>query len=360
MNGYPYPSRPFRGGSNGSSMMNMAPEGINRFDGVEGQSLDSIVTQNDKENRRRSMPVYRGASQMGMSRPDAGRMMSFGEPNNGGNMDEFQFDMSNAAMDGMMRNNTAFPQTTGDMQNDRLPTADLAISTRFQGQNSPFSTMAAPGSAYASPMHQKGSLDMDISYSNGMNMSMDMDDSLGMMPTDMNLFSTNQFNAPMLDSPINQDMVGPLPAPSQDNHLSSMQCPEQFNNESMSNTPEARSGGPGFLSRTGSQDQHSMRSISRPQSEQHSSTSVPTRLSLASLEHQKPIAQDPAVDMSEETIKKKLNNSNLPFSTPSGGFPSTMHANPHMKTQFKNAYSATGFDMLGVLVCLSIHSQEAT
>jgi hypothetical protein len=29
-----------------------------------------------------------------------------------------------------------------------------------------------------------------------------------------------------------------------------------------------------------------------------------------------------------------------------------MTSNPHMKTQFKNAYSSTGFDMLGVLVCI--------
>ena len=27
-----------------------------------------------------------------------------------------------------------------------------------------------------------------------------------------------------------------------------------------------------------------------------------------------------------------------------------MHSNPHVNPQFKNAYSSTGFDMLGVLV----------
>lgn len=325
------------------------------FDMGEGQSLDSIVAQNDKENRRRSMPIYPGAPPMHMGSPDARRlsMMNFGDPN-GGNVDGFQFNMTAApGMQGIMRNNTAFPGPVADLQNEeRGPAADLAINTQFPSQDSPYSTMAAPGSAYASPMIPKGALDMDMTpYSNGLSMSLDMDESLNMMPSDMNMFPSNQFNPPMLESPINQDFVGPTPATSQDNHGSIMPRPDQYKVHSMSNTPEARSGTSSFPSRANSQDQNSLHPNSRPESEQRSSNSVPTCISLASLKNQKPIALDPAQDLSKETINQQLTNfKQLPWVAPAGGFPSTMHSNPHMKTQFKNAYSSTGFDMLGVLM----------
>lgn len=352
--GYPYPARQYPGAPSGPAMMDLAGDAINGFDMVEGQSLDSIVAQNDNENRRRSMPVYARAAQINMGSPDTRRlsMMNFGDPN-GGDMDEFQFNMSGATMDGMMRASAAYPRTTADMQNDRLPVADLAINTQFQGQNSPYSNMAAPGSAYASPMHQKSTLDMDMgSYPSAMSMAPDMDDSFNMMSTDMNMFPGSQFNTSMLGSPVNQDFVGPSNAPSQDNSGSSMQRPEPFKNPSMGNVSEPRSGASSFPSRTGSQDQSSMRSNSRPLSEKRSSTSVPTRMSLASPNAQQPVGQDGALDLSKDTTKKQYENSKFPSSVPPGGFPSTMHSNPHMKTQFKNAYSSTGFDMIGVLVRL--------
>lgn len=355
MNGYPYPSRPYPGQGNAPSLMDITGDGINGFDPAEGQSLDSIVAQNDKENRRRSMPVYARGPQLNMGSPDTRRlsMMNFGEPS-GGSMDEFQFDMSSAAMDGMMRNTTAFPRTTSDMSHDRLPAADLTLNTQFQGQNSPFSAMAAPGSAYASPMHQKGSLDLSMTpYQNDISLPLDMDDSLNMMQADMNMYSSGQFNAPMLDSPVNQDFANSMHGPTQDNSNNnpSMHPPDHFKTSSVSNTPEGRSGASSFLSRTTSgQDRHSDRSNSRTQSGHHSSTSVPTRMSLQSLQKQQPIAQDPTLDLTKETIKKQFSASNVPWSEPAGGFPSTLHANPHMKTQFKNAYSSTGFDMLGVLM----------
>lgn len=356
MNGYSgsYPNRPYPAPNNGSSMMDLAPDGLNGYDMVQGQSLDSIVAHNDHENRRRSMPVYARNTPMNLGSPDTRRlsMMNFGDPA-GRNMDDFQFDMSAAAMDGMMRTNTAFPRTTADLQNDRLPAADVAVNTQYPPQNSPYSTMAGPGSTYASPMHQKSSLDVGITpYPSGMAMPLDMDDSLNMMSPDMNMYPSSRLNSSMLESPVNQESLGPMPAPPQENTASAMQRPDLYKNRSLSsNTPEARSGGSGYPSRAGSQDQSSMRSNSRPQSEQHSSTSIPTRMSLASLNKQQPVAQDPAVDLSQETMKKQFNSSNVPFNPPAGGFPSTMHSNPHSKTHFKNAYSATGFDMLGVLVC---------
>jgi hypothetical protein len=49
------------------------------------------------------------------------------------------------------------------------------------------------------------------------------------------------------------------------------------------------------------------------------------------------------------------NNQNFPWVPEGGSWPSTMVNKPHMQSAYKNAYSSTGFDMLGVLVG-SIHS----
>jgi hypothetical protein len=358
MNGYPYPPRSYSQANTGPMMMGIEHDAMAGFDIHDGQSLDSMVAQNDKDNRRRSMPPFaRGQQQLNLGSPDTRRlsMMNFGDPN-GGDMEDFRFDMSSAAMGNLMHNNTpAFPRSTASMQNDQLPASDLSIANQFQGQTSPYPQMTAPGSAYASPMHQKTPLDMEMSsYQNGINMSLDMNDSLNMMPSDMNIFPGNQFNSPLLGSPLNQDFAGPMTAASQDNTSSnntpSTQAQDHFKHSTVNNTPEVKSGRSGYLSRALSQDQASMRAASRPQSDRHSSNSVPTRMTLASLRNQQPIAQDPAQDLPKEVLNKQLREANTSWPTPPGGFPSTMHHNPHMKTQFKNAYSSTGFDMLGVLV----------
>jgi PAS domain-containing protein len=349
-NNYPYPMRGYP--PNGAAMMGNMGSGIHN----SAMTLDDIVSQNDKMEsaRRRSMPVYANTrtQQIQMGSPENRRlsMLNFGDPSG---VEDFQFDMQAPGMEDMMRNNPSFPRTTREMQHERNGTADLAINTQFQGQHSPFSTMAAPGSAYASPMHPSASLDMDMSpYPNGMSMSMDMDGSLTMMQTDINLFPNNQFNTQMMDSPVNQEFIGPMPAPNQDGTMPALQSQDLFKPPSMSNTPEARSGGSGIPSRTSSQDQNSMRSNSRPHSEQHSSSkgsTTPTQMSLTSLKNQQPIQQETGLDLPKEQMNQ-INDFKLPWNPPSGGFPSTMHSNPHMKTQFKNAYSSTGFDMLGVLM----------
>lgn len=45
------------------------------------------------------------------------------------------------------------------------------------------------------------------------------------------------------------------------------------------------------------------------------------------------------------------NNQGFNWEPMEGGWPSTMVGRPHMQSAYKNAYSSTGFDMLGVLVC---------
>jgi hypothetical protein len=350
-NSYPYPMRAYA--SSRPGMMDSMQGGGMGFDDMnQGQSLDQasaalalgqrcctdgaqIVSQNDKaENmRRRSMPVYANntrAPQMDMSSPESRRlsMLNFGDP--GGN-DDFQFDMQAAGMEDLMRNNPSFSRA-GDMQHGRNNN-DLGINTQYQGQNSPYPNMAAPGSAYASPLHANGQLDMDMSpYPNNMSMAMDMDDSLNMMSSDMSMFPNSQFNTPMMDSPAAQEFIGPMPAPSQESNASAM--PGDFKRPSLSNTPEARSGLSGRqASRTSSQDQNSMRSQSRPQSEQHSSSkssNFATQMTLSSLKKQQPIALDPSQDLPDEKMIQ-ANNFKNSWKPPPGGF----KARPRNRHRFR-------------------------
>ncbi|KAJ4412809.1 hypothetical protein N0V91_000571 [Didymella pomorum] len=387
MNGYPYSSQPYADGtSNGGSLMDLSGGDMSAYGpgGPEGQSLDDIVSQNDKANRRRSIPVYARQPQqphqqqpMHITSPTRSMsMMNFGDPN-GGSMDDFAFDMSAPGMDNMMRN-TTFPRPTRDMQ----PGADLAIKTQFNNAASPFSTMAAPGSNYASPIHATADLDLGMSpYPNAMNMSLDMDDSLNsMMQSDMNMFGNTPFNPQMMGSPINNnstpinqgnDFIGPLPAPqrgsnvvgqhqfggvtpqSQTSNQGQNQNRGHFKSPSMSNTPDGRSG-PSVPSRQNSQGQQDQSRSSREQSQHNqrpdtNNANSATQLSLSSLENQRPIAQDPTENIPHDKLDR-IKSLKLPWHEPQGGFPSSMHSNPHMQTQFKNAYSSSGFDMLGVLM----------
>ena len=324
-----YPQRPYPHG-NGDSLVDLSGDGMTSFMG-EGQSLDDIVLQNEKENRRQSMPVY-GAAQMQMGSPDARRMsmMQFGDS---ATIDDFQFDGS---MENLMRNGT-FPRTSAAIQNERMAVSDLAINTQFSNPNSPFSTIPA----YASPLHPNANLDLDMT-SPYPNMSLPLDDSLMMGPNDMNMFPNAQFNAPMMDSPVTQDFTGLPSAHAQDSN-SSMPPQDQFQSNTSSATPDAR---PKLPTRISSQEQSSIRSGSHSQSENQSSNSVPTQIANDSPKNQEPVA----LPTDQNIDPEDFNQIKFPWQIPQGGFPSTRNSNPHMKTQFKNAYSSTGFDMLGVLV----------
>ncbi|KAH8724575.1 white collar-1 transcript variant 1 [Phaeosphaeriaceae sp. PMI808] len=353
-NGYPYPVRSFN--PDRQIMMGNMDNGINAYGDInQGQSLDQIVSQNDKvENiRRRSMPVFTNTRpRLVEISPESRRlsMLNFGDPSD---TDAFQFDLQAPGIEGMMRNNPNLPQASAEMQHTRNATNDLAINTQFGGRNSPFTTMATPGSAYTSPLHANVSVDMDMSpYPNGMPMTMEMGDSLTIMSNELNLFSNNQFNPHMMDSPVNQDFIGPMPAPNQDNTISNLQHHVHLERPSMSNTPETGSGASGQPSHTSSQDQANMRSDSRAHSEQHSSSrtnNFPNQMSLSSHNNQQPIASDSRQDNPKEN-PNQMDGFQLAWKPPAGSFPSTMHSNLHMKTRFKNAYSSTGFDMLGVLM----------
>jgi PAS domain S-box-containing protein len=317
----------------------MSGDGMQNFDIVSGQSLDDIVSQNEKANRRRSMPVYGQAqnqnqnqNQIGSPDPRRMSMMAFGDHSNG-SLDHFQFNIqSGADIDAMMRNDSSFPQVTRDMQNNRN-TADLSINTQINNHNSRFNTMPAPASNYTSPLHPNVSMDIDMAspYTNNMSMPLDMHEALGMMPSDINMFSNNQFSNSMMESPTNPEFVNSQPTQPTDSNTTNFQASDQFRNASLSTTPDAPS----------SRDLSNTPSASQPLSEQPS------------------MSQETATNSQQEISAEALGQIKFPWRTPPGGFPSTMNSKPHTGTRFKNAYSSTGFDMLGVLMRVATRPDPA-
>jgi hypothetical protein len=316
--------------------MEMSADGMNAFEMNEGQSLDDIVSANEKDRRRLSMPLYRDNPSMdfvGEGSPGERRFstINFGDPNNA--MEHFNFEMpSGPELDKMMRSGTV-PQPSTEMQNPQTRTNDLAINTQFSNANSPFSTIPQPGSAYASPMHT--SLEMDIaSPFPPISLPMDMNDPLGMVQGDMNLFSSTHFTPSMMDSANNQDFAIPNPA-------MSFQPSDQYKSASSSATPDVC---PKLPHRSSSNEQSSMHSTPRPKSEEQTEMS---QMSQAPVQAQESAAHPTGAMLDTDAFSQI----NFPWRAPPGGFPSSMHSNPHQTTQFKNVYSSTGFDMLRVLVC---------
>lgn len=277
MDSYPtFSPRSFQPVSNGPTMMDLSGEGIDQFDMGEGQSLDDIVSHNEKANRRKSMPAYGGAPML-MDSPESRRlsMMAFGDPVNRG-LDEFQY--NGTAMDDFIRAAPTYPHVSSSIPAERSSAGDLAINTQFSNPNPRFTPLLAAGSAYVSPLHGTVPLEMDMTspYPTGTSVPLDMNDpTLSMMGADLGMFAGTQFVTPMMDSPITQDFAGPLPPPPppppQDSAALGLQTPDQFGTASIGASPPLRSGIP---SRTSSQEQGSARSSSRTQSEQPPTTSL--------------------------------------------------------------------------------------
>ncbi|KAK0650787.1 White collar 1 protein [Lasiodiplodia hormozganensis] len=345
MNGY-YPLDQSGSGDNMMGVMNQDDMNPNM---VGGQSLDDIVNQNSKAMRRQSVPMHYSSGRPADLEGDMRRvsMMEFSGATPG-QLDQFQFDPATAApnMDSMVGD--AFARRNHPYQRRRPSSGDIGIDTRLHNSQS-YGNMVPPGS-YASPLAATSGLDMGMNspyVSSGLPMNMDMTDpSLGMMnpgdTTPLNMFSQAQFASPMMGSPIGQDFTdsmqsmpdpgGSAPPGSMDINVGSEtpgMTPDirRRNSQDQSTTPSANSSRPpnGNMPQT------------QPFGGQSSGTNVSTP--YGGPERSQPLAH------SGGTMGRPL-----PWTTPPGGFPSTMANRPHIDTQFKNAYSSSGFDMLGVLM----------
>lgn len=343
MNGY-YPIDQSGPGDNMMGVMNqdeMSPSMMG------GHSLDDIVNQNSKAMRRQSVPIHYSSGRQPDLEGDMRRvsMLEFSGAAPG-QLDQFQFDPATAApnMENMMSVGDAFARRSNSYQRRRPSAGDLSLDTRLHNSQASFANMPAPGS-YASPLAPTTGMDMSMTspYApSALPMSMDMTDpSLSMMNTSdgtpMNMFSQPQFASPMMGSPIAQDFADsmhPLPDP-------------------------GGSAGPGSMDLNVGSEPQSMTPDLRRDSQEHSAphSAHSSRPQNGNGHNPMPQAPEPNAARNgtygpERQIPAAVTpiGQQLPWATPPGGFPSTMQNRPHMETQFKNVYSSTGFDMLGVLM----------
>ncbi|CAK3989768.1 blue-light-activated transcription factor [Lecanosticta acicola] len=377
-------------------MMMMASGNLGVPTAMGGQSLDDIVSQNAKMIRRQSMPQGYGTSPNHM---DADmRRVSMMDHGNGSPAVGFQYD-PNANMD-----HTAFasgavtPRQAGSQQRHsqdghRPSTADLSLSTSFpRGGSQSYMSSVAPTSAYAtSPAHPAANLDMaamESSYVDShmsMNMDMGVDQNLNASmdpdPMQMHLYNQAQFNQSAMSSPMHQ-AVQPQGTP-RSGRMSSHDAGGngmQHQYGSQNSTPNAalsrQLSRPRSLHVPDASPAHTASPLSAPPSggprQQRSQGFTPhLNRSGSSVgfqrQPQNPVpgsSQDrpinaPTSDQGYQPVGGPLptkpsefnpNNQGFPWEHPEGGWPSTMVNKPHMNSVYKNAYSSTGFDMLGVLM----------
>ncbi|KAF2747583.1 hypothetical protein M011DRAFT_494333 [Sporormia fimetaria CBS 119925] len=315
-----------------------------------GQSLDDMAQQADKTDpRRKSMPAY-GAVQMDNLDPRRFSMMGFGTDMSAIDFDSFQFNPQTGApmTSDMMRGTTSFPHTAAELPAGRMGTAsNLAINTQFANQNNTFANMHTPNLAYPSPMHPNTSLGIDMNtYQQALSMPLGLGDNLGMMGSDMGMFSGAQFASPVVASPMNQDFMVGMQSPLGQPGSNVGRFP--FANTPMGPPSTTRRTVPVPVPSSSSQGQKS------PQPGQRAEQPNPTSNPQTQVAVRAPAVPQPSNEQSNSAIQQDVVASfaqmNFPWTTPTGGFPGTMNNNPHTKTEFKNAYSSSGFDMLGTLM----------
>lgn len=401
MNGYSYNGQYDGGalqhGGDGAAdnmMMMMGQDGMNvntvpSHAGTGGQSLDDIVNQNAKMIRRQKVPQGYGSSPHHLN-PDMRRisMMDYGAGSPAGSVGSFQYDPNSSFDHSGVASGGVTPagavQQPRQAQHNRRPSAaDLALDTSFTNDSNNYhhSTMP-PNSGYdTSPAHPNTAVEMnvdsDFHLDSGMAMNMDFSvnqnmNNMTQEPMQMNLYNQPQFNHSAQSSPLHQQAQQGTPQ-----------------SGGMSSHDQGRQSQYGSVSGNNS-SQPTMRQLSRTQSlhvPEHMSPahgasplSAPPTSGIGMSPAQRPAPQPtppsfpkqpqnpPAGGPFDRGVGRNVgfdgingpvpidrtkinpNSQNFPWDTPDGGWPSTMMGKPHTSSIYKNAYSSTGFDMLGVLV----------
>ncbi|UJO23570.1 White collar 1 protein [Fulvia fulva] len=390
------------------SMMMMGPESMPPPGTmVGGQSLDDIVNQNAKMIRRQSMPQQFSTSPQHLN-PNMRRvsMMDYGATSPAGSAAQvqYQYGPSESVDSGAYTPNAVTPGPRPALQNQhrslsarRGSGGELSVNTHF-GTPQNYTSMMPPNSAYAtSPAHPNATMDLQMEspyVDSGMTMNLEyaMDHNMnGTMSGDtmpVNLYSQPQFSHTPLSSPMHPAQQHGTP------HSGRVSAHDTGGNGGMqSQTPYAQTGSSHSTIRQLSRAQslhvpdmqspaHSQSPMSAPPSRSQPQQ-PPQRPSMLQHNHshnaqrstsggfagqpQHPVpgsAQDRPIGppmkgvsfdgtdgpVAATTNNYNPNNQNFPWEEREGGWPSTMVGKPHMHSAYKNAYSSTGFDMLGVLM----------
>ena len=316
------------------------------FDGsgmMNNQTLDEMINQNNKEMQRRgnlhqtqSYEALRDSQDQMSSRRSS--MLEFGS-GRVGELDTFQFEPASvpASAAGINRPGNLAQRRVDSQKARRRESAEtLALNTGFQSLGPSYSPMTST-SPYQQPLNPSEALSLDMSgnyMSNDMLMSMqyapqhglDLNNDGEMTPMN-NMFSQGDFGSHLTTSPL-QSMP-----PNTNGVLSHDQ----------------------LAGRTSSmEDQSIMDQVSKMQMSQEAQNRPVDRAQPSSMLPSSHIARQINADAGGSPNLQ--NPANLDVSTGPNGptFPAqdkmAAGAGQPVVPQYRNAYSSTGFDMLGVLM----------
>ncbi|KAL8829468.1 MAG: hypothetical protein Q9170_006156 [Blastenia crenularia] len=322
----------------------MTSNGMDTSAMMGGQTLDQIIHQNSKEMQRRqsfhqSQPFPHNRLPMDRDPRRTSSMLEFGGMGNSSELEGFQFDPSTVPQNLGMQRPPTVPQQSleGQSMRRRDPPENLALNTQFHNIRHPYTPMTSaspfPQSAFNQPDPLSG-LDMTPNYMNN-HMLMGMDFSAGPLSREnsgdmstLNMYSQNQMSPHISTSPMQQAIPHPI--------RTSIQDP--------GGGPIDHTGDQGLNGNTQLQMQELAPNMSgemSPQTEDMQAAE-PTHLLLDTPEYSEepppPAQQPPGANLDISTMADTV--------IPPGQNMAAQSAIP----QYKNAYSSSGFDMLGVLM----------
>ena len=326
--------------NNHDTMMGIiGPNGVDASDMMGGHTFEDIINQNQKDLQRRSS--FHHSHSYTSNRPiqelDSRRssMMEFG-PGINSNLEGFQFDPAPVATSSKVHHPTNIAQRRLDSQRARrqLSNEHLALNTSFNSM-APSYTPISSSSPYGHNLDSADSLGYDLSgtyMSNNMLMGMDysgtgLDNGTNGDMTPRHAYTGNTFTTDMSNPPMQQNMSASITEQMHDPGGGSMGgLGTQNGMEKMPNMPVS------------DQMQNLQVNLSQPQISM-SSTSPPMQMSgshgLSDL--------DPP--------QKPRPTANLDITTNNGvPYQGQGSASQQVIPQYRNAYSSSGFDMLGVLM----------
>ncbi|KAK5132849.1 hypothetical protein LTR08_008565 [Meristemomyces frigidus] len=392
MNGYSYNGGYDANGTDqgdqygGQDSMMTGQDGLG--DGMRGgQSLDEIVKQNAKAMRQQSIPPPYSTT---MSNVDTNMrhisMMDYGAGSPATSMRDYGFGSNtgvdrNGLLPGAPLAHSSQLQGRGNqsqIQKRRRSREHLALSTSFSDAPHSYSSLMPSNSAFAAPSNPQNGLDMAMTSPYvDVNMGMSMDNlshQMGHNAMNMNPYSQSQFGNSMM----------PLPMQANPN-------PQHNTSTSVTRGSAQDPGGGGgmnmqYRSLSSNSDGSTVRALPRSHdfptpdapSPAQSATPQPSHAQPQQTndirhssafppqpQHPQPGSQeDRGMHNGRNSIRVdgingpppskpgnyNPNNQGFAWETPEGGWPSTMIGRPHTDSVYKNAYSSTGFDMLGVLM----------
>lgn len=318
-----------------------------------GQTLDEIIQQNNKElQRRRSYQTHPNGNRYSQE-IDTRRasMLEFGSSPGNTDLESFQFDPSPVPPSTSIPRVSGIAQRRLESQRARRsqPGDSLALNTQFQPLTGVFGSMTQ-SPVYQQPLSSEP-LDIDVTGSYmPQSMSMDMDYTVGLDTdhggdmTPLNVFSHGNFSSAMTTSPIHHDMPNSLRGPNQDPGGGQLNGEEQVLMDKMPNMNM-------------SDPLHVSNGLPPPSSlpvtnAQLSGNGTRTAQNVQEIQDFNTQPSDQQNNAPPEPVAISQNS----FST---GEPMPNTVNPPNIPQYRNAYSSSGFDMLGVLMRVATRPKPA-